>query len=47
MADGSGEPRPSLRIETVNFDCSDAEAMAGFYGKLLGWESRTATGRSP
>jgi catechol 2,3-dioxygenase-like lactoylglutathione lyase family enzyme len=31
-------PRPALRVETVNIDCADAAAMAGFYGRLLGWE---------
>jgi catechol 2,3-dioxygenase-like lactoylglutathione lyase family enzyme len=29
---------PSLIVRTVNFDCSDARAMARFYGALLGWE---------
>ncbi len=29
---------PSLRLETVNIDCADAEAMAAFYSRLLGWE---------
>lgn len=32
------EPRPSLRLQTVNIDCADAEEMAAFYGRLLGWE---------
>ena len=32
------QSRPSLRLETVNIDCADAEAMAAFYGRLLGWE---------
>lgn len=37
MADG--EPaKPSFRFETVNIDCSNAQAMAEFYGRLLGWE---------
>ena len=31
-------PRPSLRLQTVNMDCADAEEMAAFYGRLLGWE---------
>ncbi|MBI5285121.1 MAG: VOC family protein [Chloroflexi bacterium] len=30
-------PRPSLRLATVNIDCADAQAMADFYGRLLGW----------
>src|SRR5204862_7354745 len=28
----------TLRLQTVNIDCSDADAMAEFYGRLLGWE---------
>jgi hypothetical protein len=28
---------PSLIVRTVNLDCSDAHAMARFYGGLLGW----------
>jgi catechol 2,3-dioxygenase-like lactoylglutathione lyase family enzyme len=29
---------PSLRLQTVCIDCDDAQAMAEFYGRLLGWE---------
>jgi catechol 2,3-dioxygenase-like lactoylglutathione lyase family enzyme len=29
---------PSVRLATVCVDCADAEAMADFYGRLLGWE---------
>ena len=29
---------PSFHLRTVNIDCADAEAMAAFYGRLLGWE---------
>ena len=32
------ESKTSLRLETVNIDCSDAGVMAEFYGRLLGWE---------
>lgn len=32
------DSRPSLRLATVNIDCDDAEAMATFYSRLLGWE---------
>ena len=32
------QPRPSIRLASVNLDCADAEAMATFYGRLLGWE---------
>jgi catechol 2,3-dioxygenase-like lactoylglutathione lyase family enzyme len=28
---------PSVTVRTVNFDCSDAQEMARFYGGLLGW----------
>lgn len=28
----------SIRWSTVCVDCADAEAMAAFYGQLLGWE---------
>jgi catechol 2,3-dioxygenase-like lactoylglutathione lyase family enzyme len=27
-----------FQLATVNMDCSDAQAMADFYGGLLGWE---------
>lgn len=37
MAEPGGS-RPALRLQTVNIDCADAEAMAAFYGRLLGWE---------
>ena len=30
--------KPSLRLETINIDCADSEAMAAFYGRLFGWE---------
>jgi len=29
---------PSITIRTVNLDCTDPQAMARFYGGLLGWE---------
>ncbi len=32
------QPHPSFHLATVNMDCADAEAMADFYGRLLGWE---------
>lgn len=28
----------TIRLRTVCLDCSDAHAMAAFYGALLGWE---------
>jgi catechol 2,3-dioxygenase-like lactoylglutathione lyase family enzyme len=30
--------RPYLRLATICIDCADADAMADFYGRLLGWE---------
>jgi catechol 2,3-dioxygenase-like lactoylglutathione lyase family enzyme len=30
-------PVPSLRVRTICIDCADAQAMAEFYGRLLGW----------
>lgn len=38
MPGSSRGQRPRLRIETINFDCADPEAMAEFYGQLFGWE---------
>ncbi len=32
------QSQPSLHLAAVNMDCADAEAMADFYGRLLGWE---------
>ena len=32
------QPRRSIRLGGVNMDCADAQAMADFYGRLLGWE---------
>ena len=29
---------PTLRWDAVCIDCADAEEMAAFYGRLLGWE---------
>ena len=34
MANTSRDALPSLRLATVNIDCSDAGAMAEFYGRL-------------
>jgi catechol 2,3-dioxygenase-like lactoylglutathione lyase family enzyme len=30
--------RPSLRLATICIDCADVDAMADFYGRLLGWD---------
>lgn len=38
MTDAAPPPRPALRLQTVNMDCADAQAMADFYRRLLGWE---------
>lgn len=35
--DTKGE-RPSLTLSGVNMDCADANEMADFYCRLLGWE---------
>ena len=32
------QPKPALQLGGVNMDCADAEAMADFYCRLLGWE---------
>jgi catechol 2,3-dioxygenase-like lactoylglutathione lyase family enzyme len=31
------QPDRTFELETVNMDCADAQAMADFYGRLLGW----------
>jgi|SRR5687768_2773248 len=36
--------RPLVRVGTVNMDCRDSQAMADFYGKLLGWEIKWRDG---
>jgi len=38
MGDRADGVRPVLKLATVNIDCLDAEEMAAFYGRLLGWE---------
>jgi catechol 2,3-dioxygenase-like lactoylglutathione lyase family enzyme len=38
LANTSHESRPSLRVATVCIDCADVDAMADFYGQLLGWD---------
>ena len=38
MASTAQHSPPSLRVATVCIDCADADAMADFYGRLLGWE---------
>jgi catechol 2,3-dioxygenase-like lactoylglutathione lyase family enzyme len=37
MSDAPEHPRPFLKLQTVNIDCADAEEMARFYGRFLGW----------
>ncbi len=37
MTNAPEAPR-SLRLATVCIDCPDADVMADFYGRLLGWE---------
>ena len=36
--------RPSLRWTGVCIDCADAEELAGFYGRLLGWQETNRDG---
>jgi catechol 2,3-dioxygenase-like lactoylglutathione lyase family enzyme len=36
---------PSRRWTTVTIDCQDAEALADFYCRLLGWETTARDGR--
>jgi catechol 2,3-dioxygenase-like lactoylglutathione lyase family enzyme len=38
VADTPKGSRPSLQLATICIDCADADAMAEFYGRLLGWE---------
>ena len=36
---------PGLRWNAVCLDCADAEEMAAFYGRLLGWKVTAGGGR--
>ena len=38
VASAAPRSHPSLRLATVCMDCPDVDAMAEFYGQLLGWE---------
>ncbi len=38
MTGNTPADRPSLRWTGVCLDCADADELAQFYGKLLGWE---------
>jgi catechol 2,3-dioxygenase-like lactoylglutathione lyase family enzyme len=42
MTDPAADRRPSVRWTSVCLDCADADELASFYGRLLGWE---VTGR--
>jgi catechol 2,3-dioxygenase-like lactoylglutathione lyase family enzyme len=44
VANTPQESRPSMRLATVCIDCANADEMADFYGRLLGWE---VTSREP
>jgi catechol 2,3-dioxygenase-like lactoylglutathione lyase family enzyme len=44
VADTSETSRPSLQWTGVCIDCADAEELAGFYGRLLGWEETLRDG---
>jgi catechol 2,3-dioxygenase-like lactoylglutathione lyase family enzyme len=37
LANTPHDARPALRVATICIDCADANAMADFYGRLLGW----------
>jgi catechol 2,3-dioxygenase-like lactoylglutathione lyase family enzyme len=45
MSDKPAYTGPSLRWNAVCLDCADAEEMAAFYGRLLGWEAPSGGGR--
>ncbi len=44
MTSTSPRTRPRLRWNAVCLDCADAEALAAFYGRLLGWEITAGSG---
>lgn len=44
MTSPSPPARPFLRWTGVCLDCADADALAQFYHKLLGWEITTRDG---
>jgi catechol 2,3-dioxygenase-like lactoylglutathione lyase family enzyme len=45
MGETSRDVPPALRWTGVCIDCADAEEMADFYGRLLGWEVRDRDGQ--
>jgi catechol 2,3-dioxygenase-like lactoylglutathione lyase family enzyme len=45
MAKTSKDSSPSLRWTGVCIDCADADVMADFYGRLLGWEVGASDGQ--
>lgn len=38
MPDAPRREGANLRLQTVNLDCPDPQAMAEFYGRLFGWD---------
>jgi catechol 2,3-dioxygenase-like lactoylglutathione lyase family enzyme len=38
------DSRPALRWTGVCIDCADADELAGFYGRLLGWAVTSSDG---
>ena len=44
MANTPLDSRPSLRWTGVCIDCADADELAAFYGRLLGWEITSSDG---
>ena len=45
MAKTPKDSSPSLRWTGVCLDCADADVMADFYGRLLGWEVAARDGK--
>ena len=44
MSENAETTRPSLQWTGVCIDCTDAEELAGFYGRLLGWQESLRDG---
>jgi catechol 2,3-dioxygenase-like lactoylglutathione lyase family enzyme len=44
MTNATRDVQPAFRLATICIDCADAQVMAEFYGRLLGWD---ATIREP
>ena len=44
MADAPKDSRPTLRWTGVCLDCANADELADFYGRLLGWTETISDG---